>query len=90
MKSKQHRYRFKIIMLLLTAALIAFAFIHSSMPADVSGEESGNVMIILQDILNALGVNFVLTDHIVRKLAHFSIYAALGVCVSLAAGRRKL
>ena len=78
MKSKQHRYRFKIIMLLLTAALIAFAFIHSSMPADVSGEESGNVMIILQDILNALGVNFVLTDHIVRKLAHFVEYTLIG------------
>ncbi|MCM1006716.1 MAG: VanZ family protein [Ruminococcus flavefaciens] len=29
-------------------------------------------------------------SHIVRKTAHFSIYAALGFCISMAAGKRKL
>lgn len=29
-------------------------------------------------------------NHIVRKTAHFSIYAALGFCISMATGRRRL
>ncbi len=29
-------------------------------------------------------------SHIVRKTAHFSIYAALGFCISMAAGKRRL
>lgn len=69
---------FKIIMFVLTACLIAFAFIHSSMPADVSGEESENVMFFLQNILKFLGFSTELTDHIVRKAAHFIEYAAIG------------
>lgn len=66
-------------MILITAGLIAFAFIHSSMPADESGAESAATMGFLQNIFNALGINFELTDHIVRKLAHFTEYTAIGI-----------
>lgn len=34
----------KAILIIITIALVAFAFIHSSMPADISEEESGNVL----------------------------------------------
>ena len=61
----------KAILIIITIALVAFAFIHSSMPADISSEESGNV-------LEFLGFTPELTDHIVRKTAHFSEYTAIG------------
>ena len=70
--------RFKIIMFVLTFCLIAFAFIHSSMPADISGEESESVMLFLQGIFDFFGFSAELTDHIVRKAAHFTEYTAIG------------
>ncbi len=79
MKAKHHRYLFRVIMLLLTAALIAFAFIHSSMPADISEGESEGVLMFLQNIFKAIGISAELTDHIVRKAAHFIEYTAIGI-----------
>lgn len=67
-----------IITFIITISFIAFAFIHSSMPADISGEESENVLQFLQNILNALGMGTELTSYIVRKVAHFTEYAAIG------------
>lgn len=68
----------KAILIIITIALVAFAFIHSSMPADISSEESGNVLEFLQKILDFLGFTPELTDHIVRKSAHFCEYTAIG------------
>lgn len=48
------------------------------MPAAVSGEESASVMNIIQHILNFFGFSAELTDFIVRKIAHFTEYTALG------------
>lgn len=79
MKIKKTNYLFRFIMILLTAGLIAFAFIHSSMNADESGAESAVTMGFLQNILDALGIKIELTDHIVRKLAHFTEYTAIGI-----------
>lgn len=67
-----------IVMFTITTFFIAFAFIHSSMPADISGEESENVLQFLQNILNSLGMDTELTSYIVRKAAHFTEYAAIG------------
>ena len=36
--------RFRVVFFVLTAAMLAFAFIHSAMPAQVSAEESGGVL----------------------------------------------
>lgn len=79
MKSERKNYLFRFIMILITAGLIAFAFIHSSMNADESGAESAVTMVFLQNILDALGIKIELTDHIVRKLAHFTEYSAIGI-----------
>lgn len=79
MKRERKNYLFRLIMILLTAGLIAFAFIHSSMNADESGAESAVTMGFLQNILDALGIKIELTDHIVRKLAHFIEYSAIGI-----------
>ena len=79
MKKSQTSMRFRVIIFILTAGMIAFAFIHSSMPADLSSEESESVMGVLQYILNFLGFSAELTDHIVRKTAHFAEYTAIGM-----------
>lgn len=79
MKIEKGNYLCRIIMILITAGLIAFAFIHSSMTADESGAESAATMGFLQSIINFLGIKFELTDHIVRKIAHFTEYTAIGI-----------
>lgn len=79
MKKSRTSLRFRVIVFILTAGMIAFAFIHSSMPADLSGEESEGVMVILQNILDFFGFSTELTDHIVRKAAHFAEYTAIGM-----------
>lgn len=79
MKKSQTSMRFRVIVFILTIGMIAFAFIHSSMPADLSSEESESVMSVLQYILNFLGFSAELTDHIVRKAAHFAEYTAIGM-----------
>lgn len=79
MKMSQTSMRFRVIVFILTIGMIAFAFIHSSMPADLSSEESESVMGVLQYILNFLGFSAELTDHIVRKAAHFAEYTAIGI-----------
>lgn len=79
MKKSQTSLRFRVIVFILTAGMIAFAFIHSSMPADLSSEESEGVMVILQNILDFFGFSTELTDHIVRKAAHFAEYTATGM-----------
>ncbi len=78
MKKYSSSMRFRIISFALTVGVIAFAFIHSSMPSDISGEESEGVMMFLQSFFKTLGINAELTDHIVRKTAHFAEYTAIG------------
>lgn len=79
MKKSQTSMLFRVIVFILTVGMIAFAFIHSSMPADLSSEESESVMDFLQYILNSLGFSAELTDHIVRKTAHFAEYTVIGM-----------
>ena len=79
MNKSQTSMRFRIIVFILTAGMVTFAFVHSSMPADLSGEESESVMDFLQYIFNFFGFNAELTDHIVRKAAHFTEYTAIGM-----------
>ncbi len=79
MKRNSASLRFRIIIFTLTLCMIAFAFIHSSMPANISAEESDNVMSFLQKILLFFRLNAELTDYIVRKSAHFAEFTAIGM-----------
>lgn len=85
MTYKKTSKSFKIIIFSITAALIAFAFVHSSMSADISGEESESVLEFLQNILRFFGFGTELTDHIVRKAAHFTEYMAIGCMLTACA-----
>lgn len=74
--------RFRVIVIILTAAMIAFALIHSAMPAEISAQESAGVLELLAQFLKSVGLESALTDHIVRKLAHFAEYTAIGVLLT--------
>ena len=70
--------RFRVIVFALTAGMIAFAFIHSAMPASESSKESNSVLAFLSALLSGLGIHRELTGLFVRKLAHFSEYTVIG------------
>ena len=72
-----------------TAALIAciwFVFSNSMAVAPVSESASGRVLLLMKKVFTRLGMPGVanhLTDHIVRKLAHFCEYALEGFLLTL-------
>ena len=79
---KRATSRFRVIVFILTAAAIVFAFVHSAMPADLSSKESEGAFAVIYQILRFFGAGEELTEHIVRKLAHFSEYTAIGMLLT--------
>jgi VanZ family protein len=63
---------------ILLVAILAFIWVNSALPGEASGALSGWVGQILSKILPFLTTPSGL--HILRKLAHFSEFAALGMC----------
>lgn len=63
---------------LLLAALLVFIFGNSLQPRAQSSEQSMGVLAALTAVLERLFGYGGLTEHAVRKLAHFSEFAALG------------
>lgn len=89
----------RIVSALLTFTIIIMIFWFSSENADNSSDTSGYFVKIIIDFLRRHFDNitrykqtelFGKISHIVRKTAHFSIYTALGFCLSLAVGKRKI
>lgn len=69
---------FRIIVFSLTGLMIAFAFIHSSMSAVDSSVESAEALDLLTQIIHSFGFTLEMTDHIIRKLAHFAEFTVIG------------
>lgn len=69
----------RVVLSLLTLFLIAYIFINSSFDADASDTQSLGVTAMLNDILHSLNINIILSNHFVRKSAHFTEYFVLGV-----------
>lgn len=66
--------------LLLLAVWILVIFGHSMTPADLSSQESGRVLALLCGMLDKISVGSGwLTEHLVRKTAHFCEYAVFGM-----------
>lgn len=76
---KRRKTQIKTILVVLLALLLAFIWLHSMMPAEDSAEESQRIGQILTPILELFVGEGNVTDHLVRKLAHFCEYGALGV-----------
>ena len=66
-----------LFFLIIYAVYILLIFRNSMDPADISSEKSGAVLLILNKLL--FGGKAVLTEHIVRKLAHFAEYTVAGI-----------
>ena len=76
---KRRKTQIKTILVVLLALLPAFIWLHSMMPAEDSAEESQRVGQFLTPFLELLVGEGNVTDHLVRKLAHFCEYGALGI-----------
>lgn len=63
----------------LTALYVGFIFSNSMKPAAISSEDSGTALRLLQNFLAAGGIDSGgITEHLIRKSAHFAEYAVLG------------
>lgn len=72
----------KTIAVILLILLIAFIWGHSAVSRETSKAESLAVGGFLTPFLELFVGNGNVTDHLVRKLAHFSEYAALGAALA--------
>lgn len=67
----------------VTICYILFIFSNSMKPAGLSSKDSNAALLLLSTIFSKAGVNACwLTEHLVRKLAHFSEYTLLGMILS--------
>ena len=64
----------------LIAAVLTFIWGNSLLPGEDSGEVSGFVGSVLQFLLPFLDLGSETGMHLLRKAAHFTEFAALGVC----------
>lgn len=69
-----------LILAILTALLI---WSNSLWSKEASSAQSGTVRVFLQNLLNTLGVPLQLTDHFVRKAAHFLQFFLFGTEITL-------
>lgn len=67
---------------LILAAYVIFIFSNSLTPADLSSAESGFVLRLVHQAISMTGLSASwLTEHIIRKCAHFSEYTLLGILI---------
>lgn len=78
-----------LLAIALTVCLLAFIWGNSAMPGETSGQLSGWVGQLLQKLFPFLRLDTPEGKHLVRKLAHFSEFAALGCCVGWLLGMLK-
>jgi VanZ family protein len=70
------------ILTLITIAFVLFIFRNSIFPGPQSSEQSRYVMNLLNRALGFLQIPVLLSEHFVRKTAHFAEYFALGALLS--------
>ncbi len=73
----------KKVILIIIVALVAFIWGQSFMPQTVSRQESGFVYQIVKPFLELFVGEGNLTGNMVRKIAHFTEFAALGIVLGL-------
>ncbi|MEG0688999.1 MAG: VanZ family protein [Hungatella sp.] len=72
----QKRYIWSGIWLLY----VGFIFCNSLTPATLSSQQSGAVLLAVQEVLRDVGLEYSgITEHIVRKSAHFAEYTLMGM-----------
>ena len=88
----------RIVFAVFSVIIMAVIFRFSCENSNTSTETSGHfTMFILENFVSGYSEMTpakqesarLIVDHIVRKGAHFTIYASLGFCVSVTAGKRR-
>ncbi len=78
MFEKRASKRFTVLFFILSALMMLLIWSQSCLPADLSAEESAGVMYLLSRFFSLFGWGEVLTQHTLRKIAHYSEFAVLG------------
>lgn len=74
------RKQSKLFWTLVLVLYVLFIFHNSATVAVESARQSGNVLVTAKEVLSRLGIpNGWLTEHLVRKTAHFLEYSLYGV-----------
>lgn len=71
----------KSILFIVTAIYIAFIWAHSMMSGEESSNESHSVLVFINNMLKNLNINYSFSEFFIRKAAHFTEFAILGVLV---------
>ena len=79
----------KRILFLLLILTLGFIWGHSCMPQTVSAAESASITELVEPVLELVVGAGNVTDHLVRKLAHFSEFAVLGAELALLLAAKK-
>lgn len=70
----------RFIWIAVVALYVLFIFSNSMKPAELSSEDSGAVLRLVHQVLAWIGADkSVITEHMIRKTAHFSEYTLLGI-----------
>ena len=69
----------RVVLCILTALMISFIFLNSSLDADESSLHSAGLRELINSVLHSLNINIILTENFVRKTAHFVEFFTLGV-----------
>lgn len=79
---QKRKLQVRIISVLMGLTLV-FIWGHSMIPAVLSSMESSRFVDMINGLISAAGSSFYVTDHMVRKTAHFLEYAILGAETAL-------
>ena len=74
----QRLTKWQIISLAVSLFMVAFIFINSALPAEESAETSGGLLGFINGIFAACGFGFELSHNLLRKIAHFVEFFAVG------------
>ena len=69
--------------ILLTVAWLAFIFGNSLQNGEESGEQSGKVHMIVNNVAQSIGIEKPISEQAVRKTAHFTEFAILSLLLCL-------
>jgi len=73
----------RIIFTVLSVTAVAAIFYNSSLSAVDSSSQSGSLLDSINSFLHSLNINITLTDHFIRKTAHFTEYSILGILLTI-------
>lgn len=85
MSENKHLFKKRILWTCILSVWLLIIHIQSLLPAVASSAESGRVLEFLNSVISRLGLDFTLSSYLVRKSAHFSEFAILGIllCITL-------